>query len=131
MAALAAAMLWQERRTVPEPDGAIIYGVEDSVVFVWERLDPEVRDHLHKRDVRRILELEMMYLQQPRLREDGRPAVVGGVEAAAYAQDRAVEEGHPYEPDVIFAVLDLQADYLAALGAVAEPADDSREEPAP
>ena len=99
-----------------------IYGVDDSIEWIWEGLAGD-RHGLTKADIRRILEWEMFYLQQPDLwQNDGHP-VVGGEAAAAYAQEKSLESGHVYEPDQIFAVLDLQASYLQAIGAIGEPAD--------
>ena len=48
----------------------------------------------------------------------------GGEAAAAYAQERALAEGHAYGPEQIYAVLDLQATYLQAIGAVGDPVED-------
>ena len=116
-------MFWQESRRMQQP--AAIYGVEDSIEYIWELLGEDKRG-LGKGDVRRILEWEMHYLQQPDLWEDG-PPVVGGDAAAAYAQDRSFEEGFAYQPEQIDAVLDLQADYLRAIGAVGAPVEDGDE----
>jgi len=127
--ALAAAMVWQERHPPPEPRDAVVYGVEDSVVYVWEGLNQEFRGRITRSDVRRILEWELHFLQQPALRGEEEPAVVGSVEAAAYVQDHAHQAGHTYDPDVIFAVLDLQAEYLAAIGAIADVAESTEEPP--
>ncbi len=102
-------------------DGVTVYGVDDAVVYVWERLPEATARSIDQTDIRRILEWEMLYLQQPSKR-DG-PAVVGGVDAAEFVQERSYANGHAYEPDVIFAVLDLQADYLRAIGAVGGPVD--------
>ena len=102
-------------------DGVAVYGVDDAVVYVWERLPDDMAGSIDQSDIRRILEWEMLYLQQPSKR-DG-PAVVGGIGVAQFVQDRAYETGYPYEPEVIFAVLDLQADYLRAIGAVGGPVD--------
>lgn len=113
---LAFGMLWQERRRVPEPSGAVVYSVEDSIDFVWDRLGEEQRSMIGRSDVRRILEWEMHYLQGAR--PAGATPVVGSVEAAEHIQRMAYEQGHAYEPASIFAVLDLQAEYLAAIGAV-------------
>jgi hypothetical protein len=113
-------MLLQARRT-PIRDGVAIYGVDDAVVYVWERLPEVIAASVDRSDIRRILEWEMLYLQRPS-RRDG-PAVVGGVDAAEFIQRRAYEAGHAYEPEAIFAVLDLQADYLLAIGAVGDPVD--------
>lgn len=110
-------MFWQESKRMRQP--AAIYGVDDSVEYVWEGLGEDKRG-LKKGDVRRILEWEMHYLQQPDLWKDDGAPVVGGQAAAEYTQEKAFEEGHSYEPNQIFAVLDLQADYLKAIGAVGE-----------
>ncbi len=109
-------LLLQERNPV---ESAVIYSVEDAVDFVWDGLDAETKGSIDPSDVRRILEWEMHYLQQPAKRDGA--AVVGGIDAAAYAQDRSVEQGFGYEPEVIFAVLDQQALYLESLGAVGPP----------
>lgn len=113
-------MVLQERGRRVD-DGVVVYGVDDAVVYVWERLPEEAVGTIDESDIRRILEWELLYLQQPSKR-DG-PAVVGGVEVAQFIQDRAYETGHPYEPEVIFTVLDLQSDYLRAIGAVGGPVD--------
>ena len=114
-------MFWQESRRMQQP--AAIYGVEDSIEYIWELLG-EDKVGLTKGDVRRILEWEMHYLQQPDLWKDDGPPVIGGDAAAAYAQDRAFEAGYAYSPEQIDAVLDLQADYLRAIGAVGDPVED-------
>jgi hypothetical protein len=114
------AMFWQESRRMQHREA--IYGVEDSIEWIWDGLGEDKRD-LKKSDVRRILEWEMNYLQQPDLwREDGQP-IVGGEAAARYAQEKSFEEGHSYEPVQIYAVLDLQASYLTAIGAVGDVVD--------
>jgi hypothetical protein len=65
----------------------------------------------------------MHYLQKPELwEEDGQP-VVGGEGAAAYTQEQSFEEGYSYEPEQIYAVMDLQAEYLVAIGAVGDVVD--------
>lgn len=120
--AFGVAMFWQESRRMQQ--SVAIYGVDDSIEWIWEGLGEDKRG-LTKADVRRILGWEMRYLQQPEIWKDDGSPVVGGGAAAAYAQERSLEEGHPYEPDQIFAVLDLQATYLAAIGAIGEPVDPS------
>lgn len=114
------AVFWQESRRMQHREA--IYGVEDSIEWIWEGLGQN-RHELKKSDVRRILEWEMHYLQRPELwREDGQP-IVGGEAAASYAQERCLEEGYAYEPVQIYAVLDLQASYLEAIGAVGDVVD--------
>jgi len=118
--AFGVAMFWQESKRMQTREA--IYGVEDSIEFIWLSLR-ENKHGLNKDDIRRILEWEMHYLQKPELwQSDGSP-VVGGKAAATYAQEKSLEHGYSYEPDQIYAVLDLQAVYLDAIGAVGEPAD--------
>ena len=120
-------MLLQERRGARDP--VVVYGVDDAVDFVWEGLSDATRAKIGRGDVRRILEWEMHYLQQPHLRASEPVPVVGGVESARYVQDRAYEAGHSYDPDVILEVLNLQGVYLVAIGAVGEVAEGADEGP--
>jgi len=124
--AVAVAFAWQERRRLP--DRAVVYGIEDALDFVVRRLSPETAKTVRRADVRRILEWEMRYLQDPTLR-GGEIAVVGGIEAAEYAQDQAFAHGFSYDAAVIIEVLDLQAEYLAELGAVGAPVDPEESRP--
>jgi hypothetical protein len=39
-----------------------------------------------------------------------------------YVQAQSLEAGHPYEPEQIFAVLEFQAAYLHAIGAIGDQA---------
>lgn len=112
-------LLWQEHRRIP--DRAVIYGEEDSIEFIMPRLSDEVRAQLKQTDVRRILEWSVRYLQDPDLRT-GReaPPVAGGAEAAEYVQVRALEQGYSYDGAMIVEVLDLQTEYLVAIGAVGD-----------
>ncbi len=112
-------LILQERRS---NEVAIVYGIEEALDFIWAGLGDDTKEFVRRRDVRRILEWEMQYLQRPDQR-DGE-AVVGGLDAAAYAQEKSYAQGYAYEPEVIFEVLDLQAEYLLALGAVGDPVDE-------
>ncbi len=116
-------LLWQEHRRIP--DRAVIYGEEDSIEFIMPRLSDDVRAQLKAADVRRILEWSVRYLQDPDLRAElETPPVAGGVEAAEYVQAKALEAGYGYDGAMILEVLDLQTDYLVAIGAVGEPVDE-------
>ncbi len=118
--AIGAGMLWQERAELP--DAEIVYGVEDSIEFVYEGLDPATRDRIGRNGIRRMLEWEVRWLQLGD-EERGGPAIAGSEQAAAYIQERCWKQGHAYEPEDIFAVLDLEAAYLLALGALGEAVD--------
>jgi hypothetical protein len=126
--AVGLAFYWQERH--PSDDGVPVYGVEDSITYVSQRLSPGLRDRIGPADVRRILEWEVRYLQDPSMRRDpDAPPVAGGVEAATFAYEQSYAAGHAYDPDLILEVLALRGRYLAELGVVGNPVvvDDERD----
>lgn len=116
---LAAAMIWQEARKRPARE-PVTYVIEDAVAFV--HADLEDRPHLAAEDVRRILEWEVMYLQG--LSPRGSPALdatrVGGSEEATLFILEQINRrsGRRYEPADIERVLEGEARYLAAIGAL-------------
>lgn len=116
--AVAIAFAWQERRA--EAEDVTIYSVEDSIAYVSERLSEQTAASLKNSDVRRILEWEVRYLQDPAVRGHG-PIVAGGLPSAEYAQTSLAALGHPYDGPDIIEVLDLRAAYLAEIGAVGAP----------
>ena len=118
--AVGVAFWWQEQRRLPERE--VVYGIEEAHDWVMARLSADARAALRPPDVRRILEWELRYLQDPAVR-GGDIAVVGGLDAARYAQEQAMAQGYPYDGALIIEVLDLQADYLASLGAVGDVVD--------
>ena len=110
---------WQERRHLPEP--ARVYGVEDSIEFVRAGLGETTGAELNRHDVRRILEWSVRYLQDPQVRSDPvAPIEFAGSDMGLYIQSQAMKHGHAYEGDWIREVLDLQARYLAAIGAIGD-----------
>jgi hypothetical protein len=118
--AFGVAMFWQESKRIKQPHA--VYGVEDSIEFIWLAFG-DAAHGLKKSDVRRILEWEMHYLQQPHLWESEDAPVFGGRAAAEYVQAQSLAAGYSYEPDQIFAVFDMQTVYLEAIGAVGDPVD--------
>ena len=119
---LGVAMTWQEAAT--DSEAAVIYGVEDSIEWVLAGLSPESKKGLRTSDVRRILEWSIRYLQTAADRSDaGVIPVAASHECALYVQDRAFASGHSYDGAVIVEILDLQAGYLAAIGALGKAAD--------
>lgn len=126
LVALAAAVAWQERRRPAE--GAIVYGVEESIAFVRSRLSPEAASVLRPSDLRRMLEWSVRYLQDPSLRTGANETpVAGGITAARYVQDACLRAGFAYDADLVLEVLALQNEYLASLGAIADPVAGSAE----
>lgn len=115
---VAAAFAWQEKKSAAE--SVTIYSVEESIAYVVDRLSPEAAGNLRRSDVRRILEWELRYLQDPAVRRAG-PIIAGGLPSAEYAQQTLAALGHPYDGPDIIEVLDLRAEYLAEIGAIGEP----------
>ena len=97
-----------------------MYSVEDSVRYVAERLSAETTERISPRDVRRILEWEVLYLHRAATDPD-LPAIAGGLPSAAFAQETLAKLGYPYDGPDIIEVLDLRAEYLASIGAIGEP----------
>lgn len=117
-----AAFFWQERKELPE--ATPVYGVEESIDYVMQRLSGTAASQLRRHDVQRILEWEVRYLQDPKVRLDpDAPVVVGGVDAATFAQEQAYQSGHSYDGPAIVEVLDLRARYLDSIGAIGPPVD--------
>ena len=117
-----AIMLWRNARTRYVPLDSV-YVIDDAVGFVSEQLSDEVS--LTRRDVRRILEWEVYFLQmQARKahRSGGGDIVAGGTDQAVeYIQvQAAAKQNVEYEERQIRAVLSGEAAYLQAIGAVGE-----------
>jgi len=110
---------WQGRQA--EGEELLVYSVEDSIQFVTERLTAATAESVKPSDVRRILEWEVRYLQDPGIRGDSGPVVAGGLPSAEFAQESLARLGHAYDGVEIIEVLDLRAEYLRAIGAVGEP----------
>jgi hypothetical protein len=124
---IVAVMVWQEgrRRTVGEEGPT--YVVEDAVDRIAAGLDATV--DLRRSDIRRIVEYEVFYLQGLAQRNRRHPVEVvagGGDAAVAFIADRIAEaHGVVYAHGDIRSVLALEAEYLASIGAVGEPVDES------
>jgi hypothetical protein len=110
---------WQGRRD--ESAEMAIYSVEDSIRFVTDRLTAGTAETIKRSDVRRILEWEVRYLQDPGIRADAGPVVAGGLPSAEFAQKSLAVLGHTYDGPEIIEVLDLRAEYLREIGAVGDP----------
>jgi len=107
---LAAAMLWQESRRGRQRAGPV-YVVEDAVASIHPQLIGASR--LTPDDVRIILEWEIAHLQRT---EEG----IAGGDGTSIASILEHTDRH-YAWDEIEEVLNLEADYLIAIGAVGKP----------
>ena len=124
-----ALVVWQEARRRPSYD-PLEYVIEDAVRHIEERLPDEMS--LRRQDIRRILEWEVFYLQG--LAQDDRSnpvaTVAGGHQASIeyIASQIQMTQDLSYSHEQIETVLDLEADYLNAIGAIGEPVELGEEE---
>jgi len=126
-----AALVWQEARWKDHDDGPV-YVIEDAVDHVLGRLDEDVRGRLDRSDVLRILEWEIYYLQglaQKKRRNPVETVAGGDRSAVAYITAEIAEKNKvTYDSEDVAAVLDVEADYLASIGAVGAPVLDEQED---
>jgi hypothetical protein len=113
------AFYWQG--TIRFPGSAVSYGVEDSIKYITPRLSEETRVLIGAKSVRRILEWEMKFLQDALDADSDRAIVLGGEDAREYVLEVTAQHGYDYQPKVIDEVLHLQAEYMASIGAIADP----------
>ncbi len=113
------AFYWQG--SIRLPGSAISYGVEDSIKYITPRLSAETRAVIGERSVRRILEWEMKFLQDALDADPEQTVVLGGDAVTAYALEQTAGQGFDYDPAIVGEILNLQADYMASIGAIAEP----------
>jgi hypothetical protein len=113
------AFYWQG--SIRLPGTAVAYGVEDSIRYITPRLSTATREVVGHKSVRRILEWEMKFVQDTLDSDPDRPVVLGGEEATAYILAKTAQQGFDYDPAIVGEVLQLQADYMASIGAIAEP----------
>jgi hypothetical protein len=117
------AFYWQG--SIRLPGSAVAYGVEDSIKYITPRLSAMTREAIGEKSVRRILEWEMKFLQD-RLDADSEEIVVlGGEEATEYVLAQTKRQGYEYERATVVEVMRLQAEYMQAIGALANPVDDT------
>lgn len=124
-----ALVVWQEAKRRPSYD-PLEYVIEDAVKHVAERLPAE--STLTRADVRRILEWEVFYLQGMAQEDRSNPVetVAGGHQASIeYIADQILmKQDVAYSHEQIESVLDLEADYLQAIGAIGDPVESGEEE---
>ena len=124
-----ALVVWQEAKRRPSHE-PLEYVIEDAVTHVVKRL-PE-GSALNRAAVRRILEWEVYYLQGLAQEDRKNPVetVAGGHQASIeYIADQIRDKQNvSYSHAQIEDVLDLEADYLLAIGAIGEPVESGEEE---
>jgi hypothetical protein len=126
---IVAALVWQEAKSRTYDEGPV-YVIEDAVDFVMGRLGPDLQ--LGRSDVLRILEWEIYYLQglAQESRRNPVETVAGGDSAAVgYITAQIAEKNKvTYDSGDVAAVLAVEADYLASIGAVGGQVVDEQED---
>jgi hypothetical protein len=121
---IAAAMVWQEVRSSSR-DAQPVYLLDEAARFVFDRLPAGTEDRLGLDDVKSILEWGLYHSQVVTSRETEGPAVLGGEAAVQFVTARAgAGGGEPYHREDVASVLDLETEYLAAIGAVGMPVEE-------
>jgi hypothetical protein len=119
----AAVVVREANRIGRNPPGAL-FDADDAYEWVVDRLPDDVAATLTPDDVRRILDLQLEFLEREASRINGSdgageyPVVVGGGEAIEYVVDRAASTGESYLPEQVDAVLETQLAYLRHIGAI-------------
>ncbi len=126
---IVAALVWQEAKSRTYDEGPV-YVIEDAVDFVIEGLGATSR--LGRSDVLRILEWEIYYLQglaQEKRRTPVETVAGGDAAAVDYISAQIAEKNKViYDSAEVAAVLAVEADYLASIGAVGAPVIDEQED---
>lgn len=114
-----------------------VFDTEEAYEWVVEHLPDLVAATLTPADVRRILDLQVEYLERQGVVGNGtaprtqREVVIGAPDAVEYICARAAQTGEPYLPEQVHGVLETQLAYLRAIGAVGPPVDDGDASGAP
>lgn len=130
--AIAALFVIREAGRIAREPPAALFDTEDALEWVTEHLPDDVAATLTVDDVRRILDLQLEFLERRGVAGNGKadkPArspsgevVFGDPETIAYILDRAASDGESYLPEQVHAVVDIQLRYLRSIGAVGPPA---------
>ncbi len=113
------AFYWQG--TIRLPGAAVAYGVEDSIKYITPRLSTATREEIGARSVRRVLEWEMKFLHDQLDADPNQTVILGGQEAVDYVLEQTARQGFVYDPAVVREIMQLQAEYMKSIGALAQP----------
>lgn len=113
------AFMWQG--SIRMPGGPVAYGVEDSIKYITPRLAAATREVIGDKTVRRVLEWEMKYLQQQLESDSGDVVIIGGDAVKQYVLEQTKRQGFDYDPAIVTEIMELQAEYMESIGALARP----------
>lgn len=126
---IVAALMWQESNA-RSTGSQFVYVLEDAVDFVLDKVGGDVLARLARSDVLRILEWEVFYLQglaQPDRHEPIETVAGGWGDAIDYlTRQIADQHGVIYDSADVAAVLTIEGEYLASIGAVGDEVVDRR-----
>ena len=132
---IAAVVIGREARRLDAMPARVTVDLDESVLWVAERLPDDVTAQLSYSDVRRILDWHLGYLaakgvevMTPDPRPVEIPVVLDDIEALDHVLLNAAEVGADYTPEQIRAVLAVQLGYLDEVGAVGPPAPNGDED---
>jgi hypothetical protein len=112
---IAAVVIGRETMRLAVAPPRPVFDVDEAVMWVADRLSPEVAGQLSHADVRQLLLWSVEHLRKVALED----RVAEEDETFVFVVDRAVETGHDWSPAQVRAVLDAEADYLEVIGAAA------------
>lgn len=121
---LALAVVLGEVRRLRADQPAPIFDEDEVFDWVVEHLPDIVAATLTTKDVARILDFQVELFARRGVsvnRESSAPegpVVVGGAETVEYIVDRCAATGEEYLPEQVLGVIETQAGYLRAIGAV-------------
>ena len=108
----------------------VLFSLDEAFDWVVERVPDEVAATLTPADVRRILRFQTEYFDRRGVSGNGHggpaPApqvVVVGPDVVDYILARAAETGEAYIPEQVYPVIEVQFEYLRAIGAVSTPVE--------
>jgi hypothetical protein len=103
-----------------------VFDVDDAVEYVAQRVSDEFAASITVEGVRQIIELQIRFFAVKSASRNGStpgakgPVVVGHGETVQWILDRAAEEGVEYSVDQVRTVVELQLEYLEAIGAIGD-----------
>ena len=112
---LAAVVIGRETMRLAVAPPRPVFDMDEAVVWIADRLPPEVTAELSHADVRQLLAWSLEHLRVLALED----RVAEQDETFVFVVDRAVETGHDWSPEQVRAVLDAEAEYLEVIGATA------------
>jgi hypothetical protein len=103
-----------------------VFDVDDAVEYVARHVSDEFAAGITVEGVRQIIELQIRFFAVKSAGRNGSspgargPVVVGHGETVQWILDRAAEEGVDYTPEQVRTVVELQLEYLEAIGAIGD-----------